>query len=256
MTEITVIKPGMLTTVQDAGRIGYQQYGVPVSGVMDDYAYRASNVLVGNKGGEAVLEVTLMGPALRIERETVLAVTGGDLGPLLNGQPMDAWTSVRVQAGDQISFKSVRSGCRSCIAFAGGIDVPLLMGSRSTYTRGKLGGYRGRALKAGDEITLMTPVMPLEALAGRRMEPRLLETRDPVVVRVVPGPQEDSFSPEGVAAFYREIYQVTTECDRMGCRLEGPVISHLAGADIVSDGIAMGAIQVPGHGRPIVMMAD
>jgi len=259
VSDVTVIKPGMLSTVQDSGRKGYQQYGVTVSGVMDAYAYRMANWLVGNQEGEAALEITLLGPTLEISRDMVVAVTGGDLGPKLNGSPMAQWTGVAVQAGDAISFSGVKSGCRSIIAFSGGIQVQLLMGSRSTYTRGVIGGFKGRALRQGDVLTIGQTITAREKLLGRKGNPHSflpISSTEPLVVRVVPGPQEEAFTEEGLAAFYTESYQVSTESDRMGCRLTGTAIAHKTGADIISDGIAMGAIQVPGHGCPIVMMAD
>lgn len=259
MSDVKVVKPGMLTTVQDAGRKGYQQYGVTVSGVMDTYAFRMANWLVGNREGEAVLEITVLGPTLEINRDMVVAVTGGDLGPKLNGSPMAQWTGVAVQAGDTISFSGVKSGCRGIIAFSGGIQVPFLMGSRSTYTRGGIGGIEGRALRQGDVLSIGQDTTAREKVLGRKGNPHSflpITSTEPLVVRVVPGPQEEAFTEEGLAAFYNESYQVSTESDRMGCRLTGTAIAHNSGADIISDGIAMGAIQVPGHGFPIVMMAD
>mgnify|MGYP002152299734 CR=1 FL=1 len=259
MSDVTVIKPGMLTTVQDGGRIGYQQYGVTVSGVMDHYAYRMANWLVGNQEKEAVLEVTLLGPTLEINKDMVVAITGGDLGPKLNGQPMAQWTSVALSPGDTLSFAGIRSGCRGIIAFGGGIQVPSLMGSRSTYTRGRMGGLEGRALQPGDTLAIGQASTPASQVLGRKGIPHDFGTTnqgEPLLIRVVPGPQEDAFTEEGLATFYNESYQVSSESDRMGCRLSGPAVAHKKSADIISDGIAMGAIQVPGHGNPIIMMAD
>lgn len=259
MSDVTVIKPGMLTTVQDGGRMGYQQYGVTVSGVMDHYAYRMANWLVGNNEKEAVLEVTLLGPTLEINKDMVVAITGGDLGPNLNGQPMAQWTSVALSPGDILSFTGVRSGCRGIIAFGGGIQVPPLMGSRSTYTRGRMGGLEGRPLQRGDTLVMGQASVPASQVLGRKGIPYDFiknNQGEHVLIRVVPGPQEDAFTEEGLATFYNERYQVSSESDRMGCRLSGPAVAHKKSADIISDGIAMGAIQVPGHGCPIIMMAD
>lgn len=259
MSDVRVVKPGMLTTVQDGGRRGYQQYGVTVSGVMDHYAYRMANWLVGNQENEAVLEITLLGPTLEINRDMVVAITGGDLGPKLNGHPMAQWTSVAVQPGDVIAFSGVQSGCRGMIAFGGGIQVPLLMGSRSTHLRGRMGGLEGRALIQGDFLVVGRTAQPIGQFLGRKGPAHSflpVNRNEPLVIRVVPGPQEEAFTEEGLATFYNEIYQVSTESDRMGCRLSGPAVAHKNGADIISDGIAMGAIQVPGHGSPIIMMAD
>ena len=259
MRELKIIKPGLLTTVQDAGRQGYQQYGVPVSGVMDHYAYQMANLLVGNDAAAAVLEATLLGPEMVIEADGLLAVTGGDLGAVLNGEPLPLWQAVPVTPGDRLAFKGIRSGCRSYIAISGGMGVPMIMGSRSTYTRGNLGGYQGRALKAGDILPIgdsSLPATALNQLAEKRQITPAYQYAKEITLRVVPGPQEEAFTPQGLETFYQQPYTVTNECDRMGYRLEGTPITHEKVADIISDGIAMGAIQVPGHGMPIVMMAD
>jgi antagonist of KipI len=256
MAAIKVIKAGLLSTVQDAGREGYQQYGVPVSGVMDRYAYRVGNILVGNQKGEAVIEVTMMGFAAEFIEETVIAVTGGDLTPTLNGSPLAMWRAIRVRPGDKLAFQRVKSGCRSYLAVAGGIDVPKVMKSRSTYLRGGFGGFNGRALLKGDELEIGRPSPALRDLADRTLKKEAMEYPASLTVRVVPGPQKEAFTKAGIEAFYRETYQVTMESDRMGFRLEGAEISHQDQSEIISDGIAMGAVQIPGHGRPIIMMAD
>lgn len=191
MSDVTVIKPGMLTTVQDGGRRGYQQYGVTVSGVMDHYAYRMANWLVGNQENEAVLELTLLGSTLDINKDMVVAITGGDLSPKLNGQPMAQWTSVALSPGDTLSFAGARSGCRGIIAFGGGIQVPPLMGSRSTYTRGRMGGLEGRALQRGDTLMIGKPSVPASQVLGRKGIPHdfsASNNEEPLMVRVVPGP--------------------------------------------------------------------
>jgi antagonist of KipI len=253
---ILVKKPGLLTTVQDAGRIGYQQFGVPVSGVMDHLSHRIGNLLVGNPENGAVLELSLLGPELVFQTDTVISVTGGDLGVHVNGEPLSLWTSVRVSEGDTLTCKGIKKGCRAYLAVAGGIQVPTVMGSLSTYTRGKIGGCEGRALKAGDVLTTGEPTAEIEQLAGRSLTPAEAEYPREILIRVIPGPQDDAFTPEGIETFYSSPYAVTNECDRMGYRLEGAQISHISGGDMISDGIAMGAVQVPGHGMPIVMMAD
>ncbi|WP_090553437.1 5-oxoprolinase subunit C family protein [Natronincola ferrireducens] len=256
MGKIKVFKAGLLTLVQDQGRNGYQQYGVPVSGVMDNFAYRIANILVGNHEEAAVIEATLVGPGIEFLDEGVIAITGGNLSPEVNGKPIPMGKSVFVKSGDRLDFKAIKAGCRSYIAFAGGIDVPAIMGSKSTYTRGNIGGYEGRGLKVGDVITLASPHKPLKELVGKWIQQELYSYTNTVEVRVVAGPQEDAFTQEGIATFYNTEYTVTNECDRMGYRLSGKGIQHKEGSDIISDGIAMGAIQVPGHGMPIIMMAD
>lgn len=256
MGKILVNKPGLLTTVQDAGRVGYQQFGVPVSGVMDQMSHQLANLLVGNGENKAVLEITLMGPELTFEDDAVIAIAGGDLNAQLEGEPLPLWTSVLVKGGSKLVFKGIKKGCRAYLAVAGGVEVPPVMGSSSTYTRGQMGGYDGRALKAGDLVETGRPVSSLENLANRSVAPEHCEYNKQIELRVIPGPQDDAFTPEGIETFYNATYDVTNQCDRMGYRLQGEKITHITGGDIISDGIAMGAIQVPGHGMPIIMMAD
>lgn len=252
---ITVLNPGLLTTVQDAGRFGYQQFGVPVAGVADPRAMNIANILVGNDENEAVLECTMMGPQLRFDVSNVVAVTGGDLGLTLDGQPVATYSAFVVQEGQTLRFTGLRTGCRAYIAFAGGLDIPQVMGSRSTYMKAKIGGYQGRKLEKGDEIGFRAPRTDLRNLAIRHMAPEFTP-RGTYTVRVVMGPQDDLFTDAGIATFLGETYTVTPEFDRMGCRMEGPVIEHKNGGDIISDGIAFGAIQVPSAGKPIIMLAD
>ncbi|HHY92714.1 MAG TPA: biotin-dependent carboxyltransferase, partial [Firmicutes bacterium] len=186
-----------------------------------------------------------------------IALAGADLGATLNGEPLPLWQAVAVKTGDEIAFSGVRSGCRAYLAVAGGIDVPLVMGSRSTYLRGKIGGLEGRALKAWDQLAAGEPAAAARARVGRRVPAELIPTYDAnITLRVVLGPQDDLFTPAGRETFLTSEYAVTNEADRMGYRLEGPKIEHAGGADIISDGIPLGAVQVPGHGQPIVMLAD
>ena len=252
---ITVLNPGLLTTVQDLGRVGYQQFGVSVSGVMDPRATTIANILVDNPDGEAVLECTMMGPHLQFNKANVIAITGGDLGATLDGQPVATYRAVKVEAGQVLRFTMPKKGCRAFIAFAGGLDIPEVMGSRSTYMKAKIGGVQGRKLEKGDEIGFRAPNPDLRNLNLRNMAPEFVP-RAEYTVRVVLGPQDDYFTDAGIQTFLSEVYTVTPEFDRMGCRLEGAVIQHKDGGDIISDGIAFGAIQVPSSGQPIIMLAD
>lgn len=254
--KIKIFKSGLLTLIQDKGRNGYQQYGVSVSGVMDSFSHRAANILVGNSENEATFEATIIGPGIEFADDMVIAVTGGDMSPEINKRPIPMWKSVLVKAGDQLEFKAIKTGCRCYIAFAGGIDVPSIMGSKSTYTRGNIGGHEGRALKVGDVINITEPKKSLKELSGNWMSQDVYSYTNSIEIRVVAGPQEDAFTYEGLKTFYSSEYTVSNECDRMGYRLSGNEIQHKEGADIISDGITMGAIQVPGHGMPIIMMAD
>lgn len=252
---ITVLNPGLLTSVQDAGRIGYQQFGVSVSGVMDPRAMKVANILVGNEDNEAVLECTMMGPQLRFDVDNIIAITGGDLGPTLDGQPVANYAALAVRAGQTLRFAALRSGCRAYIAFAGGLDIPPVMGSRSTYMKAKIGGFEGRKLQKGDVLGFRAPKADLPNLDQRRTAPEFAPQQE-YAVRVLMGPQDDLFTPAGIQTFLSETYVVTNEFDRMGCRMEGAVIEHVNGGDIISDGIAFGAIQVPTAGKPIIMLAD
>ena len=252
---ITILNPGLLTTVQDGGRIGYQAFGVSVSGVMDPRAMNIANILVGNDDNEAVLECTMMGPQIRFDVSNVIAVTGGDLGASIDGQPIPTYRAVKVQAGQTLRFTGLRGGCRAFIAFAGGLDIPLVMGSRSTYMKAKIGGLEGRKLQKDDVIGFRDPKETIHNFDIRGFTPEFVPRKE-YTLRVILGPQDDMFTDEGLKTFLSETYTVTPEFDRMGCRLDGPVIAHKNGGDIISDGIAFGAIQVPSAGKPIIMLAD
>ena len=252
---IEVLHPGLLTTVQDLGRTGYQRFGVSVSGAVDPRSAAVANILAGNPDGDAVLECPVLGPQLRFDAPAVIAVTGADLGPTLDGVPVENYRALRVQAGQTLRFTWPKCGCRAYLAVAGGLDVPEVMGSRSTYMKAKIGGWHGRKLEKGDVLPLRAPGTEPKALENRALAPEFCG-RSEYTLRVVMGPQDDAFTPGGVSAFLSGVYTVTPEFDRMGCRMEGPEIEHNGSADILSDGIAFGAVQVPDSGQPIVMLAD
>lgn len=254
MTAFEVIQSGLLTTVQDRGRYGYQQYGVPVSGAIDDYAFTVANLLVGNNERTACLEISLLGPCLRAVGDTVIAITGADLSPTVNDRPLSMWEAVEVYSGDIISFGEPIRGCRSYLAIAGGIDVPEVMGSRSTYFRSRLGGLDGRPIRSGDSLHAGEAHAPI--FTTKLPQEYIPEYMTGNTLRVILGPQHDCFSEKGIHTFLNSEYIVTAQADRMGCRLEGPPIEHEDGADIVSDGIPLGAVQVPADGLPIVLLAD
>ena len=252
---ITIVNPGMMTTVQDQGRVGYQQFGVSVSGVMCPRSAILANILVGNEDGEAVLECTMMGPHIQFDTANCIAITGGDLGPTLDGQPIPNYAAIAVKAGQILRFTMPKVGCRAFVAFAGGLDIEPVMGSRSTYMKAKIGGFEGRKLQKGDVIKFREPKADLPKLDLRHMAPEF-RTRSEYTVRVVMGPQDDYFTDAGIETFLSSVYTVTPEFDRMGCRLSGDVIAHKDGGDIISDGISFGAIQVPSSGNPIIMLGD
>lgn len=255
---LSVLLPGIYTTIQDSGRWGFQGKGMPVSGAVDIQAFKCGNILVGNEENEAALEITITGPTLLVdEGEGIAAVTGADAGLLVNGTCHPSWHSVKIVKGDIISFAPPKCGCRYYLCLTGGIDVPLVMGSRSTYLRAGIGGLSGRALKKGDRLTCGIQLPLWRRCEGFFCPEEIRPDYSPLdYIRVVPGPQEDHFTPEGIETFYSSEYTITANADRMGYRLEGPEITHVKGADILSDAIPLGAVQVPGHGMPIVMLAE
>lgn len=255
---LSVGSPGMFTTVQDLGRYGCRSRGVPVAGAMDGPALRLGNILLGNDEGAAALEITVLGPVLRVEEgEGCVVVTGADAGVTRNGAALDTWRVHRVAAGDTLAFAAPASGARAYLCVSGGFDVPLVMGSRSTYVRGRFGGHEGRALRAGDVLRTGAPDVLWADSEGLALPVGLRPVRDASApLRVVMGPQDDAFTPGGIETFLSSEYTVSASADRMGYRLEGPSVEHCEGADIVSDAVALGSVQVPGHGQPIVMLAD
>jgi biotin-dependent carboxylase-like uncharacterized protein len=246
----------MLTTVQDLGRFGYQRYGVPTSGALDLFSHRVANRLVGNPEGAASLEMMLIGPRLTFVAAATIALGGAGLGATLDDRPVGRWESLVVEPGMTLSFAGPQDGVRGYLAVAGGLDVPLVLGSRSTYTRSKLGGVEGRAVKAGDVLAVKgrRPVLlggSLQLPAAHR--PAYGHSHH---LRVVLGPQDDRFTPEGIHTFLSSGYTVSPQSDRMGYRLAGPAIQHVSGPDIISDGTPFGAVQVAGDGVPIVLLCD
>jgi biotin-dependent carboxylase-like uncharacterized protein len=230
---------------------------MPVTGAMDDYSFRIANILAGNDEYAAALETTLNGPEIQFNTDTVVAITGANMVPRINGYIVAMWRSLKLSRGDVLSFEMAKEGTRGYIAFSGGLDIPVVMGSRSTFVRGGIGGYEGRKLKANDEISLGKVNTPIEKLFNRIIPLQYIpEYKNSLTIRAVPGPQDDCFTEESIEKFFNSVYEVTNEADRMGYRLSGPVLEHKAGADIISDGINLGSVQIPGHGMPIVMMAD
>lgn len=255
MGDILIKKPGLFTTIQDLGRYDYRIYGVSTSGAMDDYALRVGNILVGNEQGEAALEITLIGPKLIFNRRLMLAITGADLSPKLNGQSVSMWKVLEVEAGDQLSFSISVSGCRAYLAVAGGFDLPAVMGSKSTFLRGEYGGFKGRALCKGDELSVKARAS--KAIKGRMLNPQTLPVYKPeAIIRYIKGPHQSAFTESSMSKFDKSVYKVTNDSDRMGYRLEGEKLIHRTKADIISDFITPGTIQVPGTGQPIVHMKD
>ena len=256
MSGLRVVTPGLYTTVQDAGRVGFRNRGVPTSGALDRDAFRLANALVGNDADAAVLECLGVGAELEASDGPVRISFIGDAPAATvtredgTKHALPAGQSALLAPGDKVSLGALKSFC-AYLAVEGGIDVPSVLGSRSSYVRGGFGGYSGRTLRNDDFVAV-------GAAATSRAERRL--TRDwrapDAPIRIVLGPQDDAFTPEGMATFLDADYAITTNADRMGFRFEGPKIAHVRGADIVSDGAVAGSIQVPGSGQPIVLLAD
>jgi len=249
-----VLKPGLFTTVQDLGRYGYLKYGIPISGSMDTFSLVAANVLVANNSNDACLEITLFGPELQALTRTQIAITGGNISPKINGQNVPTWQTLEVQEGDVITFGKVENGCRAYLSIRGGINTPLVLGSRATYVRGGFGGINGRQLKTGDIIEgFDTSPLKVEYSMPEDLVPQFTGQ---FKVHVILGPQADMLTEGGINTFFSSPYKVTLEADRMGYRLEGAIIEHKAKADIISDALLPGAIQVPKNGKPIIIMRD
>lgn len=250
---IRIIKAGPLTTVQDEGRSGGQQFGFPPSGAADKKALHTANILVGNRPGEGVLEMTLAGITAQFFRDCTIALTGADMPALLNGNPIPRYQAVWVTAGSILHMTTTRNGCRSYLAVGGGFALPEVMGSLSTGLKFSMGGFQGRKLRQKDEIPLKAPSLLLHP-ETRKCPPPVYGEK--ITLRASPGPQDDLFTEEDLAAFFSSPYTVTPASDRMGVRLEGTKLTGKNGMDIISDGIAPGSVQVPSGGQPIVLMCD
>ncbi|MGH7361484.1 MAG: biotin-dependent carboxyltransferase family protein, partial [Candidatus Methylomirabilales bacterium] len=244
---LRVIEPGFLTTVQDLGRPGYQKFGIPVSGALDSMAIRLANALVGNPPGAAALEVTGGGVTLEALAECVVAVTGAQAPAFRDDTPAPGFCALRLMPGQRFRLGVPRVGLRTSLAIHGGIEVPPVLGSRSTCLRLGFGGLAGRALKAGDVLTAGAATVDLSSLRGRHLPPSARPlSGSPWILRAVPGPQDEALTREAVDTFFGSPYEVTSHADRMGMRLTGPPLRHRRSADILSDAIPLGAVQVPG----------
>lgn len=260
---ITVIRPGLASTFQDTGRHGHQHLGVPVGGAMDQRAHQIANLVAGNTGDPATLEITLVGPTLRFDAPACIALSGADLSASINGRPAPRGRPIVVREGDVLSFGERRNGVRVYLACHGGFDLPEILGSQSTYLRGALGGFEGRALRKGDVLPLRAGLQPaaLDALADDLDAlsiylPSTLANNPRARLRVVRGPHTELFTDEALRALFGSVYRITNESDRMGYRLQGPTLPVRENRQLLSEGATFGTIQVPADGLPIVLMAD
>jgi len=263
---LKIISPGLATTVQDLGRPGYYHLGIPISGGMDRFALQAANLLVGNDPGAAVLEAVFMGPQVAFDSDRIVAVTGAELPPKVDGDPRETWSSFLVRKGQTLSFNFLKTGARAYIAVAGGIDVPVVLGSRSTYVLGALGGHEGRALRAGDELPLGPAAKSVEV--DRKVDPAFHRASPPTVeLRMLPGLYWHRITEQSGNDFYSDTWKVAPEADRIGYRFRGgrplqfqprtpPFGAGSDPSNIVDACYPYGSIQVPGGTEPIVLHRD
>lgn len=263
---INITSAGLATSIQDLGRPGYYHLGIPISGAMDRYAFRVANMLVGNKESEAVLETVFLGPELEFTEDALVAVTGAELPPKVDGESRETWTSFKIKAGQTLSFDYLRAGARAYIAVFGGIDVPVVLGSRSTYTLGALGGFQGRNLLAGDVLEIGQH----SNIANRTVSvPSNLRRMPgtPATLRAIPGLYWHRLTEESGRQFFQDSWKVATEADRIGYRFQGGSSIQFverqqpfgAGSDpsnIVDSCYPYGSIQVPSGVEPIVLHRD
>ena len=252
MKAFKILSAGAQTTIQDLGRHGLMKYGIPISGVMDHRSFVIANFLLRNPDNAAVLETTLQGLKLEALTRVTISITGADLDPWLNDRPAPQWTAFTMEKGDVLHFKKRKLGLRAYVAVQGGFDVPEVLGSRSTYIRGRIGPPLG----VGE--TLISPPFDPEAAEDVLTLPREyrpdLDRAGPI--RVIMGPQDDYFTPRGIDTFLNSTYRISPQCDRQAFRTEGPAIEIAKGPDIISDPIPLGAIQVTGDGRPVILLRD
>ncbi|MYL33554.1 5-oxoprolinase/urea amidolyase family protein [Pontibacillus yanchengensis] len=272
---IYVKKPGLLSTLQDQGRIGYQKHGVIMSGVMDPVSPRIANLLVGNSEHEVVLEITMLGPTLVFEQNTIIALCGGDLSPRIDDSPIKQWSPIFVKKGSTLTLGQAQQGCRVYLAVAGGFQVPEVMGSKSTYLRAGIGGFKGRALQAQDNLSIGTPSPIIETKIKELEEQttndeRFLEMKWYVAsefaapfqsnslhpIRIIKGREYDLFTQESQQSLFSESFTISSQSDRMGYRLEGSTLTLNKEISLKSEAVAFGTIQVPSNGQPILLMAD
>lgn len=262
---IKVLNHGLMTTIQDLGRYGSQKFGVIVGGAMDTYSLRLGNHLVGNMENEAALEITLYGTTLQFEEDTLIAITGGDFFPTINGILAPLWSPIVVMKDSILKFHSAIKGSRAYVAIAGGIDIPEVMGSKSTYLRANIGGFKGRALQKGDVLTL-TNSNDLEYENSETNKKNkiswsinyneLINFSKHQVIRVIQGTEYDRFDKEIQHNLWTEVFTISVQSDRMGYRLEGISLSLSKNFELLSEGVTFGTIQIPPNGQPIILMAD
>ncbi len=253
MSSIHVVRPGLLTTVQDLGRWGHQASGVPVAGPMDTFSHRLANALVGNSPDAATLEITLIGPELEFDTPAIVAVCGAEFDVSASGQVVTLGTPFSIAAGTRLQFGRRRSGARAYVAVSGGLQTPVVLGSRATHLVSGMGGVNGRPLVAGDTLPM---VSTSTRATTQRVAGLTLPTSGRARLRVLPGPQADWFEPAALETLNKVAFRISPRSNRMGYRLEGPPLWRRVMSEPISEPLAFGAIQVPTAGEPILLMAD
>ncbi|RDI43166.1 biotin-dependent carboxyltransferase family protein [Falsibacillus pallidus] len=251
-----ILKAGLMTTIQDLGRFGFQKYGITRSGAMDPFAAKLANLLVGNNMNEAVLEFTLIGPTIKFLHDSLFSIAGGDFCPRLNHRPIPNGAPIIAREGDILEIKNSTKGARGYLAVKGGIDVPGSLGSKSSDLRLKMDGLLGRKLKNGDCIPVAKYGEFSSSQTNWRLSPQIFSYLKEAEIRVTDGLQKNWFQMESLNAFCNNPYQITSESDRMGMRLDGEKLERKTDEELLTEGVAMGTIQVPPSGKPIVLMAD
>jgi antagonist of KipI len=253
MGAMHVVRPGLLTTVQDLGRWGHQATGVPVAGPMDTYSHRLANLLVGNTADAATLEITLIGPELEFETPVLIAICGAEFDITADGQALTVGASYQLGKGARLHFGRRRAGARAYLAVLGGVQTPLVLGSRATHLVSGMGGWQGRALIAGDRLPI--EVRP-SAAPARRAPGLILPAKNRARLRLLPGAQADWFEPSAFDILSHVSFRVSPRSNRMGYRLDGPPLARRRTSEPISEPLAFGALQVPAAGGPILLMAD
>lgn len=268
---ISVLNPGLLTTIQDFGRYGYQKYGVIVSGAMDTYAMRLANIVVGNDENEGILEITLIGPSLKLEKGTLFSITGANISPTIKGRKIPMGRPVYLKEDCILNFGPCLSGCRSYLAIAGGFDIPKVMESKSTYLRAEFGGFKGRTLRKGDMLNIGVKSLASDKIIKKIEEinqnsefvstswyirDSIAEFSNSAIVRVFPDRQFNCISDESISKFFNSKFSIDNKSDRMGYRLNGEKIELKEKLEMISEEVSIGTIQIPPDGNPIILLAD
>jgi len=259
MSELLFKDGGYFTTIQDLGRWGSQSQGFCISGAMDHFALKVVNLLVGNNLREACLEMTFKGAEIQFTGDVLIALTGADMLPEINRKPINQWKTISINSGEILTLKSAQSGLRTYLSAKSGFDIPIILRSKSTTPREKIGGFKGRTIKKGDIIKTNNNFNNQKELKYFKLKDQYIPKYDSKIkkIRVIDGPYSENFTEKGIKTFYDSLFLVSTDIDRTGYRLEGPLIEHKVDAGrLISGAMVTGAIQVPGSGKPIILTAE